>query len=72
MSRITMQENYIKSIWWIHVLHVFGALNQFYQIKPILTLKISVTNFWRFQYVEDFDIKFVLLDENNFEWIAFC
>ena len=72
MSRITMQESYIKSIWWIHVLHVFGGLNKFYEIKPILTLKISVTNFWRFQYVEDFDIKFVLLDENNFEWIAFC
>ena len=40
--------------------------------KPILTLKIWVTNFWRFQYFEDFDIKFVLLGQNSFEWIAFC
>ena len=25
--------------------------------KPVLTLKISVTNFSTFQYLEDFDIK---------------
>ena len=35
--------------------------------KPILTLKISVTNFFKFQYFADFDIKIVLLDQNSFE-----
>ena len=40
--------------------------------KPILTLKISVTNFFRFRYFADFDIKIVFLGQNSFEWIAFC
>ena len=40
--------------------------------KPILALKISVTNFSRFQYFADFDIRIVLLGQNSFEWIAFC
>ena len=35
--------------------------------KPIVTLEISVPNFRRFQYFEDFDIKFLLLGQNNFE-----
>ena len=35
--------------------------------KPILTLKISVTNFSRFQYFADFDIRIVLLGQNSFE-----
>ena len=34
--------------------------------KPILIFKISVKNF------PDFVIKIVLLEQNNFEWIAFC
>ena len=33
--------------------------------KPILTLKISVTNFFRFQYFTDFDIRIVLFGQNN-------
>ena len=40
--------------------------------KPIRTLKISVTNVCRFQYFAHFNIKFVLLRKNSFEWIAFC
>ena len=40
--------------------------------KPILTLKISVTNFCRFRYFADFDFKIVLLDQNSFEPIALC
>ena len=39
--------------------------------KPILNLKISVTNFGRFRYFVDFDIKIVLLARNSFQWIAF-
>ena len=35
--------------------------------KPVLTLKISVTNFTRFRYFADFDIKIVLLSQNSFE-----
>ena len=31
--------------------------------KPIVTLKISVTKFCRFQYFEDFDSKFLLLGQ---------
>ena len=34
--------------------------------KPILSLKISITIFWRFQYFADFDIKIVLSDQNSF------
>ena len=34
--------------------------------QPILTWKISVTNFCRLQYFADFDIKIVLLDQNSF------
>ena len=34
--------------------------------KPILTLKISITIFLRFQYFADFDIKITLLDQNSF------
>ena len=33
--------------------------------KPILTLKISVTNFCRFRYLADFDFRIVLLGENT-------
>ena len=29
--------------------------------QPILTLKISITNFFRFRYFSDFDIKILLL-----------
>ena len=39
---------------------------------PILTMKISVTNFCKFRYFADFDTKNFLLDQNSFEWIAFC
>ena len=39
---------------------------------PISTLNISVTNFCRLPYLPDFDIKNALLDQNYFEWIAFC
>ena len=35
--------------------------------KPILTSKPSVTNFSRFQCLEDFDIKFLLSGQNSFE-----
>ena len=35
--------------------------------KPILTLKISVTNFYRFRYFADFDIRIVFLGQNKFE-----
>ena len=35
--------------------------------KPILTLKISFSNFFRFQYFADFGIKIVLLGQNSFE-----
>ena len=35
--------------------------------KAILILGISVTNFFRFQLVTDFDIKIVLLEQNSFE-----
>ena len=35
--------------------------------KPILTLKISVTNFCRFRYFADFDIRILLLGQNSFE-----
>ena len=35
--------------------------------KPVLTLKIPVTNFFRFRYFADFDIKTALLSQNNFE-----
>ena len=34
--------------------------------KPILTLKISVTNFCRFWYFADFDVKIALLSQNSF------
>ena len=40
--------------------------------KPFLALKISVTNFCRFRYFEDFYIKIELLGQNRFDWIAFC
>ena len=40
--------------------------------KLKLTLKISVTNFCKFRYFADFDIKVVLLVQNSFDWIAFC
>ena len=40
--------------------------------KPILTLKISVTNFCKFQYTADLDIKVVVLVQNSFDWIGFC
>ena len=33
--------------------------------KPILTLKISVTNFCRLEYFADFDIKIILLGQKN-------
>ena len=33
----------------------------------ISTLKILVTNFFRFRYFADFDIKIVLLDQNSLE-----
>ena len=39
--------------------------------KTILTLKISVTNFGRFLYFADFDIKNVLLRQKFLELIAF-
>ena len=35
--------------------------------KPILTWKISVTDFCRRQYFAYFDTKLVLLDQNSFE-----
>ena len=35
--------------------------------KPILNLKISVTNFYRFRYFADFDIRIVFLGQNKFE-----
>ena len=35
--------------------------------QPILTMKISITNFWRSRYFADFDTKILLLDQNNFE-----
>ena len=35
--------------------------------QPILTLKISVTNFSRCRYFTDFDIKILLLGQNSFE-----
>ena len=35
--------------------------------KPIFTLKVSVTNFGRFRYFADLDIKIVLLGQNSFE-----
>ena len=38
--------------------------------KPIVTFKISVKNFCRFQYFENFDIKFLLLGQHNFQRIA--
>ena len=39
--------------------------------KPILTLKILVTYYCKFQYFTDFDIKIVLLSQNSLEGIAF-
>ena len=39
--------------------------------KPVLTLKILVTNFCRFQYFTDFNFKIVLIGQNNFESVAF-
>ena len=41
-------------------------------MSTILTLKISVTNFCKFQYFEKFNVKSVLLGQNSFELIAFC
>ena len=35
--------------------------------KPILTLKITFTNFCRFRYFTDFDIKIVLSGQKGFE-----
>ena len=35
--------------------------------QPILTLKISVTNFCRFQYFADSDAKILLLGQNSLE-----
>ena len=35
--------------------------------KPILTLKISFSNFFGFQYFADFGIKIVFLRQNSFE-----
>ena len=35
--------------------------------QPILTLKISVTNFCRFRYFADFDIEILLLGQDSFE-----
>ena len=35
--------------------------------KPILIMKISVKNFFRFRYFTDFDIRIVLLGQNSFE-----
>ena len=40
--------------------------------KPILTLYVSLTNLFRYQYFADFDIKIVFLGQTSFEWIAFC
>ena len=40
--------------------------------KPILTLKILVSNFCIFRYFADFDFKIVVLGQNNFESIASC
>ena len=40
--------------------------------KPILTLKISVSNFCIFRYFADFDFKIVVLGQNNFGSIASC
>ena len=39
--------------------------------KPVLNLKILVTNVCRFWYFADFNVKFVLLGQNSAEWIAF-
>ena len=39
--------------------------------NQILALKISVTNFWRFRYFVDFDIKIVPSAQITFEWKAF-
>ena len=47
--------------------------------KPVLTESVliltetilAVTNFCRFRYLVDFDVKIVLLGQNSFEWIAF-
>ena len=40
--------------------------------KLILIMKISATNFWRFRYFADFDIKIVFWGHNSVEWISFC
>ena len=40
--------------------------------KSILTLKISVTNFFKFWYFAVFDIRIELFGQNSFEWIAIC
>ena len=58
ISGIILRESYIKPFWGIYVLPIE---------KPIVTFKISVTNFCRFQYFENFDIKFLLLGQNNFQ-----
>ena len=59
---------YLQEVWFFdkfeNIIHELRWENNF-------NLKISVTNFWRFQYFEDFDFKFVLLGQNS-EWIAFC
>ena len=39
--------------------------------KPILTSKISLINFCRFRYLEDFDFKIVHFGQNSSEPIAF-
>ena len=39
--------------------------------KPILTLKILVIYYCKFQYFTDFDIKIVLLNQNSLVGIAF-
>ena len=63
ISGIILRESYTKPFWGIYVLPIE---------KPIVTLKISVTNFCRFQCFENFDIKLLLLDQNVFEKIVFC
>ena len=39
--------------------------------QPIVTLKISVTDFWRFRYSADLKIEIFSLGQNSFERIAF-
>ena len=49
---------YLQGVWFFDKILKVSYINS--GDNPVLTLKISVTNFSRFRYFEDFDIKIVL------------